>query len=503
MFYAIISLPPTNILLLLTIIIIAVVCKEIYHQKKQKIKNIFGDGLLEPPSPIKLPIIGHLHLLSGYEVPYQAFNVLAEKFGNIVNLQLGNIKCVMINGQNNIREALFTKGHHFDSRPNFQRYQQLFAGNKENSLAFCDWSDTQKAKRRILKVHTFPRVFTEKFHTLENLICDANQSLISQIESGSSTDLKQLILLNTANIFFRHFCSRGFNLKDPKFVEVVENFDEVFYEVNQGHAADFLPFLMPLHRKNMQRMNRLTQKIRDFVEDVIIENRFEEFNFQSEPNDYVESLIHYVKSGQSPDLSWDSALFSLEDIIGGHSAVANFLVKLFAFLVKEEEVQKKIQQEIDEVVGRDRLITLDDKNSMPFTQATIYEAVRLIASPIVPRVANQDSSIGGYIIRKGTVLFLNNYNLSMSSELWERPHVFFPQRFIKNGGLSKPEHFLPFGGGRRSCMGNRMVQLISFGILGGLLQHFTIIPLETETYKVPIGSLALKKETFKFRFVRR
>lgn len=94
---------------------------------KLKTKNV------QPPTPaIKFPIIGHLYLMSGYEVPYAAFTELSKKFGDIFRLQMGCVKCVVVNGQKNIREALVTKGHHFDSRPNFERYQQLFGGNKEN-----------------------------------------------------------------------------------------------------------------------------------------------------------------------------------------------------------------------------------------------------------------------------------------------------------------------------------------------------------------------------------
>lgn len=99
----------------------------------QKSKEVYlEDGLLDPPTPRKLPIIGHLHLLGGYEVPYQAFSAMGLKYGKVIRLQLGNVKCVVVNGQKNIREALVTKGHHFDSRPSFQRYQQLFSGNKQN-----------------------------------------------------------------------------------------------------------------------------------------------------------------------------------------------------------------------------------------------------------------------------------------------------------------------------------------------------------------------------------
>lgn len=91
----------------------------------------------------------------------------------------------------------------------------------------------------------------------------------------------------------------------------------------------------------------------------------------------------------------------------------------------------------------------------------------------------------------------------MSEKLWEDPELFKPERFIVNNHVVKPEHFLPFGGGRRSCMGYKMVQLVSFGILTGLLQNFNILPIDNESYKVPVGSLALPKGTFRFKFVRR
>ncbi|RZC36406.1 p450 domain containing protein [Asbolus verrucosus] len=407
----------------------------------------------EPPSPVRLPIIGHLHLMSGYQVPYQAFTELSKKYGNVFKLQLGYVKCVVINGHKSIREALVTKGNHFDSRPNFERYQQLFC-----ALAFCNWSTTQKTRRDMLKAYTFPRAFTNRFYTLEELIAIDTRSVISSINEGF-LPTKPIISRACANIFTRHFCSKNFDLADETFIEMVENYDDIFYEVNQGYAADFLPFLMPFHEKNLKRIGNLTHRIRDFVLTHIIGTRFDDLDVESEPNDYVDSLIKHIKSGESPELTWDSALFALEDIIGGHSAVANFLVKLFAFLAKEPEVQINIQKEIDRVLGN-KEVTISDRTLLPYTEATIFEAIRLIASPIVPRVANRDSSIDGYQIEKGTVIFLNNYDLSMSLDLWDEPEKFKPERFIRENRLIKPDHFLPFGGGRRSCMGYKMVQLL-------------------------------------------
>ncbi|KAK4877820.1 hypothetical protein RN001_010326 [Aquatica leii] len=453
--------------------------------------------LPEPPSPKSLPIIGHLHLLGGYEVPYQAFTNLGKKYGNVIKLKLGSVKSVVINGQESIREVLVSKGHHFDSRPNFERYQQLFGGDKQNSLAFCDWSETQRVRREMLKTYTFPRACTNKFATLEEIITNETSSLVTRVANTSC--IKKLVLHSCANIFTNHFCSKDFAFGHKGFAKMIENFDDIFYEVNQGYAADFLPILLPLHQNRLAKMGELAHEIRTFLVDNVIESRYDNYA-GDEPGDYVESLIQHVKNEDSSYFNWDCALFALEDIIGGHSAIGNFLVKLLGYLVQNPKVQIEIQKEADALGSK---VSISDRTSMPFTEATILEAIRLIASPIVPRAANQDTSINGFRIPKGTLVFLNNYDLSMSEKLWEEPEKFKPERFIVNNHIIKPEHFLPFGGGRRSCMGFRMVQLVSFGILSTLLQNFNILPLENACYKVPIGSLALPKNTFEFKFVRR
>ncbi|KAL1502076.1 hypothetical protein ABEB36_007275 [Hypothenemus hampei] len=486
-----ISILTTILIIILTLLIVAVA---ISYYKSQK-----SECVLKPPSPwLKLPLIGHLHLLHGYEVPYQAFTELGRKYGNVVGLQLGQVKCVVVNEQKNIRETLVTRGSHFDYRPNFERYRRLFSGNKENSLAFCDWSKTQKIRRDMLKAYTFPRAFTNNYHSLDELITNCTQEMLQEF-GENPLDLKPIFLRCCARIFLLHFCSRNFHM-EADFLRMINNFDEVFFEVNQGYAADFLPFLMPLHKKKMQKLNEVTSEIRQFINDRVIGDKFQVYNPDLEHGDYLESLIGHVKK---ESIDWETALFALEDIIGGHSAVGNFLTKLFGYLVNEPEVQKKIQDEIDLTIGKERPISIYDRNQLVYIEATVFEAIRMISSPIVPRVANQTSSIGGYQIEKGTVIFLNNYNLSMSNDLWENPEKFCPERFVKNGKLYKPDYFLPFGGGRRSCMGYKLVQLVSFGILGSVMQNFDVKPVKNERYQVQAGSLALGKDSFKFMLEQR
>lgn len=110
-------------------------------------------------------------------------------------------------------------------------------------------------------------------------------------------------------------------------------------------------------------------------------------------------------------------------------------------------------------------------------------------------------TITGYSVKAGTLLFLNNYDLNMSPSLWDEPEKFEPKRFISNGKLLKPNYFIPFGMGTRGCMGYKIVQFLSFAIVGNLLKEFDISPLNNEDeIKVPLGSLANSENPYQLAF---
>lgn len=252
----------------------------------------------------------------------------------------------------------------------------------------------------MLRAHTFPRAFTTRYNQLNGIIGSEMDILVNHLAgtSGNALHAKPLILHMCANVFIKYFCSRRFGLEYAPFREMIKNFDKVFYEVNQGYAADFMPFLMPLHSRNMSRMANWTHEVRKFMETDIIGSRLTGWKSVIPEEDYVDCLINHVKTGAEPKMNWDVAMFALEDIIGGHSAVGNLLVKILGYLVTRPQVQKTAQEEIDRVEISGRFVGLENRGNMPYTEAIILEAIRLIASPIVPHVANQDSSIAGECI---------------------------------------------------------------------------------------------------------
>lgn len=99
-------------------------------------KFVLGKGKRYAPGPKPWPILGSLHLLSGYDIPYKAFDILSKKYGPVVKLRLGQVDCLVVSSLDTVKEVLMNKGEHFDSRPSFMRYKHLFGGNKDNGKYF-------------------------------------------------------------------------------------------------------------------------------------------------------------------------------------------------------------------------------------------------------------------------------------------------------------------------------------------------------------------------------
>lgn len=255
----------------------------------------------------------------------------------------------------------------------------------------------------MLRAHTFPRAFTTKYNQLNNLISKEIECLLTSIDNGANfpnvkVAMKPVILRTCANIFTNYFCSKRFASDDRAFLEMIDAFDKIFWEVNQGYAADFMPFLLPLHALNLRRISRWSENIRKFVEERLIENRKSSWTEIIPEHDYVDCSINHVQTNSEPKMSWTTALFALEDIIGGHAAVGNFLIKVLGYLATRIHVQESAQREIDGVEGIGNIVGLEYRKSMPYTEAILLESIRLIASPIVPHVANRDSSVAGELI---------------------------------------------------------------------------------------------------------
>ncbi|KAF5817831.1 putative cytochrome P450 [Helianthus annuus] len=147
-------------------------------------------------------------------------------------------------------------------------------------------------------------------------------------------------------------------------------------------------------------------------------------------------------------------------ILGGSDTTAVTLTWAISLLLNHPELLKKLQQELDDHVGKERQVDESDIKSLVFLEAVIKKTLRLYpAGPLLaPREAREDCTIAGYNVKAGTRLIINVWKLQRDETVWSDPAKFEPERFIGVGH----EHIdvrghqfvlVPFGLGRRSCPG--------------------------------------------------
>lgn len=144
-----------------------------------------------------------------------------------------------------------------------------------------------------------------------------------------------------------------------------------------------------------------------------------------------------------------------------------------AELIRHPEILTRVKNELDSVVGRDRLVTELDLPKLTYFQAVIKETFRLHPStPLsLPRVAAKSCEINGYHIPEGSTLLVNVWAIARDPDEWAEPLVFRPERFLPGGEKANVDvrgndyEIIPFGAGRRICagmsLGLRMVQLLT------------------------------------------
>ena len=186
-------------------------------------------------------------------------------------------------------------------------------------------------------------------------------------------------------------------------------------------------------------------------------------------------------------LSADHLLHSVGDVhLAGFDTLTSALNWGLMLLADNPEVQTKVQKNIDNVLG-DNLPSLSDRSKLPYVEATILEILRLgvIVPMSAPHAPTHDVTFKGYLIPKGTTVMLNAYNVCYDETLWPSPTKFDPDRFLTKSGDIDPaqtEHIMIFGIGRRKCIGEVLAKIQMFMILTFLLQRFTMVKPEGESY---------------------
>ncbi|KAK7303758.1 hypothetical protein RJT34_14672 [Clitoria ternatea] len=163
-------------------------------------------------------------------------------------------------------------------------------------------------------------------------------------------------------------------------------------------------------------------------------------------------------------------------LVAGTDTTTYGLERTMTELMHNPEVMSKAKKELEETIGKGKLVEESDVARLPYLQAVIKESLRLHppAPFLLPRRAKVDVEVCGYTIQQGTQVLINEWAIGRNQDIWENAHMFSPERFLGSDIDVKGRNFklTPFGSGRRICPGSPLVIRMLHLMLGSMINSF-------------------------------
>eukprot|EP00252_Welwitschia_mirabilis_P002175 TRINITY_DN12085_c0_g1_i1.p1 TRINITY_DN12085_c0_g1~~TRINITY_DN12085_c0_g1_i1.p1 ORF type:complete len:508 (+),score=-0.73 TRINITY_DN12085_c0_g1_i1:485-2008(+) len=438
-----------------------------------------------PPGPLAVPIFGNW-LQVGDDLNHRNLSDLARKYGEVFLLRMGQRNLVVVSSPELAKEVLHTQGVEFGSRTRNVVFD-IFTG-KGQDMVFTVYGEHWRKMRRIMTVPFFTNKVVQQYREAwENEIDLAVRDIKNR--PGSATTgivIRKRLQLMMYNFMYRMMFDRRFESEeDPLFQKLRALNAErsrlaQSFEYNYG---DFIPILRPFLRGYLKICKEVKERRLSLFKDYFIEERKKLSNTKGAGSRGEKCAIdHVLDAMDKGEINEDNVLYIVENI--NVAAIETTLWTMewaIAEIVNNPSIQKRIQNELDTIIGRGNPLTEPDTARLPYLQAVIKEALRLhMAIPLlVPHMNLHQAKLGGYDIPAESKILVNAWYLANNPDWWDRPEVFNPDRFL---GPEKVEangndfRFLPFGVGRRSCPGIILALPILALTLGKLLQTFDLLP---------------------------
>lgn len=444
--------------------------------------------LLPPPGPLAWPILGHLHLLGAQ--PHVSLYKLSKQYGPLMGLRLGRIPTIVASSQEMAKEILQTHDLAFASRPRLEASVQLMFDCSD--IAFVPHGPYWRFMRQLCvtdllttkRIEQFKQVREEEVEMLIGAVQESGMGGKKVVEVRGS-------LLGASNSINCRMplggTSREFSvlMKDYDLTQLVT---ELLCLLGVFHVGDYIPSLHWLDLQGyVKRMKKNRETWKSILQKVIDKRREARRGEENgSPTSFLDVLLDASASNKhNLAISDDNIKAVLLDLLtGGSDTTASTVEWALAELLNNPMDMKKVQEELDIVVGKSCLVKDAHIPKLPYLKAIVKEVFRLHPPTplLIPHENTKECVIGGYTIPAKTRAYVNIWAIGRDPIIWERPLEFLPERFLDSNVDFHGQHFqfLPFGSGRRGCPGITLGMLNVHLMLASLLQAFTwSIPSKT------------------------
>ncbi|KAL0360761.1 UNVERIFIED_CONTAM: cytochrome [Sesamum radiatum] len=434
---------------------------------------------LPPQAAGGWPVIGHLRLLSGPELPHIILSNMADKYGPIFSLRLGVHSALIVSSWEIAKECFTTNDMIFSDRPKTSATQHM-----SYDYAMFGLGKYGSYWRELRKISVQKLLSNRKIETLGHLYVAEIRALMKSLynsctdngdgKAPSPLEMRKLFRDLSVNVMVRVVAGDNVGSENKVSGEINEKWHEIITAFLGAMGVltvpDVLPYLKWLDWcGGISRPFKKTGKeIDGLVQGWVEEHKKLGIAWERSDESFLGEMMR-VADGVAREFSnYDADTITKATcqtmMLGGSDTTTVTLIWALCLLLSNQHTLKRAQEELDNHIGKERLVKDSDIEKLPYIQAIIKETLRLqpVTPLLPPRESTEDCTVAGYHIPVGTRLVLNLWKLHRDPRVWTDPLEFRPERFLLEHREVdvRGKHFelLPFGGGRRICPG------ISFGL---------------------------------------
>ncbi|XP_076998713.1 cytochrome P450 2U1 [Tamandua tetradactyla] len=453
-----------------------------------------------PPGPTPWPLVGNLGFVllppflrqhiwvyrharaAGMETAALCPQVLLDKlgrlYGSVFSFFVGHHLVVVLNDFHSVREALVQQAEVCSDRP---RMPLISIVTKEKGIVFSHYGPVWRQQRKFS--HSTLRHFGLGKLSLEPKIIEEFKYVKEEMQKHGEEPFSPFPIVSSAvsNIICSLCFGQRFDYANSQFKKMLD-FMSRGLEISlnsQVLLINICSWLYYLPFGPFKELRQIEKDITIFLKKIIKDHQ-ESLDVDN-PQDFIDMYLLHMeeerKHNSSSSFDEEYLFHIIGDLfIAGTDTTTNSLLWCLLYMSLNPDVQEKVHEEIERVIGPDRAPSLADKVQMPYTEAAIMEVQRLAAVvPLsIPHRTSEKTVLRGYTIPKNTIILPNLWSVHRDPSIWEKPHDFCPNRFLDaQGQLIKKETFIPFGIGKRVCMGEQLAKMELFLMFVSLMQSFT------------------------------
>ena len=460
-----------------------------------------------PPGPRGLPVFGSL--LELRHDTHLAIDRLARRYGDVCLLRFGNVPTVIISHPDILQEAF--------GRPELadrwvSEIMDILSSQKDLVLApYGDrWRQMQRfANRELLSARNLDNV-RERY--IEGIVNGLVDEMAAMGEAGELVSPPAMVARSNSEMMFRAVFGRDEN-GTGEFAQLrgalLEHVNWIFSNATATNLADYIPWMRFLPNNALGEAVRQSN-IGTAIMDSLVESARNRPGLDlSAPTCLVEVMLAEEETGEiESDMIND---LCMDLLLAGTDTSAQTVSWTLLLLANRPEIQAKVHEELDRVIGPDALPTVDDRTRLPYTFACLAESMRYrtIGPLAVPHQATRDTEVGGYLVPAGAQVLGNIYSIHHDPRFWDSPDDFIPERFAPQADGSPAaaltgNYFIPFGTGHRRCPGRRFAETTVWLHLTRMLHRLRFeTPEGKPLSEAEVFGLAISPQPYALRAERR